>query len=133
MIIIKTVPHLSACVDSVHTALAALVPVIRLPVFPSRPRPPLLLSLSSSWMDRGWMTGWLRPRSEESELGSQLSSSPRSTPAACWLCWVMVVREGGCEELSLKWVCSRELMYSVTLREKKKEIEKRKKGKIYTL
>lgn len=56
-IIVISVSHLSACVDSVHTALAAPVPVIRLPVFRSRPRPPLLLSLSSSWMERGWMTG----------------------------------------------------------------------------
>lgn len=104
-------PHLSACVESVHTALAALGPVSRLPPLSSRPfpRPP---SFNSSGMDRGWMTGWLIPSpSSLSGLGSPSGSRPRST--ACWAC--VMARWGWALLPSLKWVCSRELMYSTTL------------------
>lgn len=112
--------------DNVHKAFVALVPLIRLPLLRSiMLRPPRPSSLRRSWMDTGWMTGWLRSSSGASEPVSQLSSGSRSIVVNFWPCWVMVVSDGGCEEPSLKWVCSRELMYSVTLGgETEREIKK---------
>lgn len=109
--------HLSACVDSVSTALAALLPVMRLPPRKSqaRPRPP---SLMSSWMERGWMTGAMLSELSCSGLCSggepSPSRSPRSPgpPGAFWG-WLMV--SAGWEAPSLKWVCSKVPTYSHTL------------------
>ncbi len=103
--------YLSACVESVQTAVAALGPVSRLPPRSSNPLP-RLLSLKSSWMESGWITGWLRP-SSSSGLASPLNSSSRSTATACCAC---VMAKGGWEPPSLKCVCSSELTYSITLR-----------------
>lgn len=107
--------YLSACVESVRTALAALVPHSRLPPRKSKALP-LLLSLMRSWMETGWMTGWLLRVVSCSGL-SAWGASPGSEsgccpPGACWD-WVMV-REGWAAP-SLKWVCSSVLMYSHTL------------------
>lgn len=103
--------YLSACVESVQTTLAALLPVRRLPRRRSKPFT-LLLSRNSSWMEVGWMTGWLR-LSSSSGTDSTLSSRFRITDEACWDC-VMVI--GGWELPSLKWLCSNELTYSTTLK-----------------
>lgn len=109
---VPCVPYRSAWVESVHTALAALVPMSKLP--PRRSKPfTWLLSRRSSWMDTGWMTGFPR-LSSSSGTGSALSSSPGSVTATA--CCVWVIARGGCKLPSLKWVCSSELTYSITLK-----------------
>lgn len=107
--------------ESVRTALAALVPHSRLPPRKSKALP-LLLSLTSSWMETGWMTGLLLRVVSCSGVcsweASPSSVSECGPPGAC--CdWVMVRQ--GWEVPSLKWVCSRVLMYSHTLRTEGKE------------
>lgn len=108
--------YLSACVESVRTALAALVPHSRLPPRKSKALP-LLLSLTSSWIETGWMTGLLLrvvSCSGVSAWGDSPGSESGCSPPGAWGDWVMV-REGW-ETPSLKWVCSSVLMYSHTLR-----------------
>lgn len=108
--------YLSACVESVRTALAALVPHSRLPPRKSKALP-LLLSLMRSWIETGWMTGWLLSVvscSGVSAWGASPGSESGCSPPGACCDWVMV-REGWAAP-SLKWVCSSVLMYSHTLR-----------------
>lgn len=85
--------HLSACVESVSTTLAALLPVMRLPPRKSEARP-RLPSRTSSWMESGWMTGAAFRELSCSRLCSwgepSLSGSPRSPPLGAFCGWLMV-------------------------------------------
>lgn len=107
--------YLSACVESVRTALAALVPLSRLPPRKSKALP-LLLSLMRSWIETGWMTGWLLrvvSCSGVSAWGASPGSESGCSPVGACCGWVMV-REGWAAP-SLKWLCSSVLIYSHTL------------------
>lgn len=77
--------YLSTCVDSVQTALAALLELIKL--FPRKSNArPLVASLIRSWMGTGWMTGLL-PSDVSCSVVYSLDESverPCATAESCW-------------------------------------------------